>query len=524
MLPAVVALLQLRLCRQQLQQELLPAVLHVLEENCTNGGSSTAAEATPATQQQLRATAATLSGGDGQQLADFWRTVALPWQFRGTAASDIYLAAVGVKLLLQQVRGSDMVQLGRNAEKVIQAMQQRQDAPAVALDQRLLESLHQLLGSGKLQAWVGAASSALPLRWCCNNPSCASLGTAGSGVRGIGLQRVEDEREAAAAEDRPQDAQAAAPVMPAIKDPGLKAVAEMAQQNIWTDSSQDGRHPPAYDVQKVAMWQEMDAIVQENPGLSDGVLAKRALTYVGAGVIIKSSADALSRADDDTDCMLDAGVYGRLWQSFDVDRFATGGSAQADLEQGGQLGVDGVTAHWGGQRNYASPPVKMVGQVEELVVEQQVLAVVIAAKWEAHGWWLLLVQGASMVVVLLPRLTAAKLPLSAKDLVDVLGVLSGTNSSSRSSSSSSRFVAVRDAAMFVVGWAGLLRSSEIVGLDWEDTAPGAGAWVFLGSGLEGSICPAVMLRALQQLAGGDAALGPVFTSFQTSRMLQRRRR
>ncbi|KAF6255403.1 hypothetical protein COO60DRAFT_1535626, partial [Scenedesmus sp. NREL 46B-D3] len=34
------------------------------------------------------------------------------------------------------------------------------------------------------------------------------------------------------------DAQAATPVMPAIKDPGLKAVAEMAQQNISTDSSQ----------------------------------------------------------------------------------------------------------------------------------------------------------------------------------------------------------------------------------------------------------------------------------------------
>ena len=40
----------------------------------------------------------------------------------------------------------------------------------------------------------------------------------------------------------------------------------------------DGRHLPAYDVQQVTMWQEMDAIVQENPGLSDGVLAKRALT------------------------------------------------------------------------------------------------------------------------------------------------------------------------------------------------------------------------------------------------------
>ncbi|KAF6251921.1 hypothetical protein COO60DRAFT_576288 [Scenedesmus sp. NREL 46B-D3] len=125
-----------------------------------------------------------------------------------------------------------------------------------------------------------------------------------------------------------------------------------------------------------------------------------------------------------------------------------------------------------------------------------------------------------------------KLPLSAEDLVAVLEALRGTYGSSRSSSS--RFVAVRDAAMFVVGWAGLLRSSEIVGLDWEavhftsggqvmlylpksKTDPGAGAWVFLGSGFEGSIRPAVLLRALQQLAGGDAAVGAVFTSFQTSR-------
>ncbi|KAF6250556.1 hypothetical protein COO60DRAFT_1681721 [Scenedesmus sp. NREL 46B-D3] len=64
-----------------------------------------------------------------------------------------------------------------------------------------------------------------------------------------------------------------------------------------------------------------------------------------------------------------------------------------------------------------------------------------------------------------------KLPLSAEDLVAVLGALRGTSGGSRSgrsSSSSSRFVAVRDAGMFVVGWAGLLRSSEIVGLDWED--------------------------------------------------------
>ena len=80
-----------------------------------------------------------------------------------------------------------------------------------------------------------------------------------------------------------------------------------------------------------------------------------------------------------------------------------------------------------------------------------------------------------------------KLPLSAEDLVAVLEALRGTYGSSRSgrsssSSSSSRFVAVRDAAMFVLGWAGLLRSSEIVGLDWEDvhfTSGGGGSHAVL---------------------------------------------
>jgi hypothetical protein len=63
-------------------------------------------------------------------------------------------------------------------------------------------------------------------------------------------------------------------------------------------------------------------------------------------------------------------------------------------------GVDGMTTHWGGRHNYAFPPVKMVGQVVELVLEQQVTAVVIAPKWEAQWWWPLLASGATMVVEL----------------------------------------------------------------------------------------------------------------------------
>eukprot|EP00882_Tetradesmus_deserticola_P007786 GHRQ01008196.1.p1 GENE.GHRQ01008196.1~~GHRQ01008196.1.p1 ORF type:complete len:337 (+),score=36.62 GHRQ01008196.1:408-1418(+) len=118
-----------------------------------------------------------------------------------------------------------------------------------------------------------------------------------------------------------------------------------------------------------------------------------------------------------------------------------------------------------------------------------------------------------------------KLPLAAADLVLVLNALAR--------SPTNNFIAVRDAAIFTVGWAGLLRSSEIVGLDWQDvhftqegevmlylprskTDPGAGAWVFLGSGCEGGVHPAAALRRLQQLAGGAAAVGPVFTAFKGS--------
>jgi integrase len=120
-----------------------------------------------------------------------------------------------------------------------------------------------------------------------------------------------------------------------------------------------------------------------------------------------------------------------------------------------------------------------------------------------------------------------KLPLSADDLVSVLGVLQERGAG--------QFIAVRDSALFVVGWAGLLRSSELVGLDWEDvhftetgevmlylprskTDPGAGAWVFLGSGCGGDIDLAGVLHdlfVLRLLADGVAS-GPVFRPFQSS--------
>ena len=88
------------------------------------------------------------------------------------------------------------------------------------------------------------------------------------------------------------------------------------------------------------------------------------------------------------------------------------------------------------------------------------------------------------------------------------------------------FIGVRDSALLQVGWAGMLRSSELVGLHWEHvhfparggvmlyipqskTDPGEGAWVLL-SGKGGRVDPAGALRRLRVLAGGVEATGPVF--------------
>lgn len=88
------------------------------------------------------------------------------------------------------------------------------------------------------------------------------------------------------------------------------------------------------------------------------------------------------------------------------------------------------------------------------------------------------------------------------------------------------YIAARDSALFQVGWAGMLRSSELVGLCWEHvqfpqqggvmlylpqskTDPGQGSWVLLAAGSAG-ISPALALRQLRLFVGGSMAKGPVF--------------
>jgi hypothetical protein len=113
-----------------------------------------------------------------------------------------------------------------------------------------------------------------------------------------------------------------------------------------------------------------------------------------------------------------------------------------------------------------------------------------------------------------------KLPLSHQQLAAIL--------SSLPSHCSTNFMAARDAALFVVGWAGMFRCSELVAIQWQHvhfcsnggvmifvptskTDPGAGAWVFLAAGAARGLpfCPVRVLRTLRTITG---VTGYVFTA------------
>ncbi|WIA42315.1 hypothetical protein OEZ86_008329 [Tetradesmus obliquus] len=128
--------------------------------------------------------------------------------------------------------------------------------------------------------------------------------------------------------------------------------------------------------------------------------------YVGAGVIINSGADMLSRDRDASDCQLVPAMFEFLWGRFGpfvMDMFASGASAQAvpGTQQllpywslwadGVAAGVDALTADWKAVAArgvlYAFPPVPLVGEVIRLVIAANVRAVVVLPKWQSHWWW-----------------------------------------------------------------------------------------------------------------------------------------
>ena len=138
------------------------------------------------------------------------------------------------------------------------------------------------------------------------------------------------------------------------------------------------------------------------------------MQYVGAGAIILSGADALSRRQDETDCKLHPSVFESLLARFgavDVDRFATAASVQwvggrplpcwSLFADGRAVGVDALSGDWRGVSNYAFPPVHLVGEVLRLASEQQARVLLVAPRWEAQWWWPVL-QRMALEIVELP--------------------------------------------------------------------------------------------------------------------------
>jgi integrase len=116
-----------------------------------------------------------------------------------------------------------------------------------------------------------------------------------------------------------------------------------------------------------------------------------------------------------------------------------------------------------------------------------------------------------------------KLPLDRRDLRKVVAELAGWGPSN--------YIGVRDRALFLVGWAGMFRSSELVGVRWEHVRftrkgvliylprsktdqAGKGAWVFIAACPDdGLMCPVLALKWLREFyiqQGESGQTGPVF--------------
>jgi hypothetical protein len=108
------------------------------------------------TTHQQTADSAAVDDSGRQQLAVFSASLPVSWTFNRIAHGNGKLWVwvdhdLAVQQLMEQVTTS-----GSHAAAQQQQQQQQQ--------QPLWEELQQLLGSGKLQSWLAAASGALPLR------------------------------------------------------------------------------------------------------------------------------------------------------------------------------------------------------------------------------------------------------------------------------------------------------------------------------------------------------------------------
>jgi hypothetical protein len=167
---------------QQLQQELLPAaeeVLQLWEADNASSNSSSQGEDQEESITEMMQSLGVLSAWNFSLKRDNYESF-VRWQAADGAAAGSSAAGDESDDEADAEADQDYQHLVGHG---IWCSQPEQQCEA-------LEGLQQFLDSGRLQSWLAAASSALPLRWCCNNPGCSNLGTAGSKARGSELRRV----------------------------------------------------------------------------------------------------------------------------------------------------------------------------------------------------------------------------------------------------------------------------------------------------------------------------------------------
>jgi hypothetical protein len=117
--------------------------------------------------------------------------------------------------------------------------------------------------------------------------------------------------------------------------------------------------------------------------------------WVPGRELIRRGIDGLSRWVDVNDWTLQTHVWQRLqdWSSaMTVDRFASAENAKlrrwnSRFHEPGTEAVDALREDWGGEGNYACPPLALISQVVELVREQQADATLVVPVWKGQPWW-----------------------------------------------------------------------------------------------------------------------------------------
>lgn len=124
-----------------------------------------------------------------------------------------------------------------------------------------------------------------------------------------------------------------------------------------------------------------------------------------------TAADTLSRINPAEETRLSAmalDLIQRRWGPHSVDRFASPESAQLPRYNCAypaptSSGLNAFAQSWAGENNLAHPPIRLLGQLAQLLSESTCAATVVAPYWPAQSWFQHLYSIASDVLVLPSR-------------------------------------------------------------------------------------------------------------------------